>query len=98
MPSKFSGKSLAPPGGALWWFTLLPLAIQAQAPVVIRPAEGPAFRADRILIIPKAGHAGALEVFSIVMENAVATMAQHRQARVMNLLNKTSVVAQPGLL
>ncbi|PYJ01081.1 MAG: hypothetical protein DME25_18975, partial [Verrucomicrobia bacterium] len=50
-----------PPGGALWWFTLLPLAIQAQAPVVIRPAEGPAFRADRILIIPKAGHAGALD-------------------------------------
>jgi subtilisin family serine protease len=44
---------------------LLPFmaAAQEQVPVIVRPADGPAYREGRILVIPKAGRAAALGRF-----------------------------------
>src|SRR6266542_6148365 len=62
MPSKFSRVSWPARISALSLLTLLPLAICAEPAVLIRPKDGPAFRDDRILIIPKPGHAAALDL------------------------------------
>jgi subtilisin family serine protease len=59
MPSKFFWTSLRARETALFLCLLLPCTALTQ-PKVIRPIDGPAYRADRILIIPKPGHAGAL--------------------------------------
>jgi hypothetical protein len=42
---------------------LLPLAASAQEPVIVRPPDGPAYREGRLLVIPKAGRAAALNRF-----------------------------------
>jgi hypothetical protein len=64
MPSKFSREILQARLAALLLFSLVPPATSDESPMVIRPPLGPAFRDDRILIIPKLGHAGELSRFS----------------------------------
>ena len=63
MPSKISWTIYGPRLAALFLLALAPSAGLAQEPVFVRPPDGPAYREGRILIIPKAGRAEALERF-----------------------------------
>src|ERR1043166_4203021 len=65
MPSKFSSKGLPARLAPFFLFMLAALTVRPGPPRIIKPKDGPAFRDDRILIIPKPGHAAALNLLHL---------------------------------